>query len=153
MTATKTTPVDNFHRRLVTTAVGIRGCALTRLGQDEREQPRALLAAFRASATLSKRSDRSTATLPRAGAIWGMSARIAPSGHRPESSPCDLEQDPDVHGAPPLLIARERVSHNGRSGKPKRVQHKTRSSTLPHLGPRQRFALRTQSSKLGHGLR
>src|SRR3954453_18978554 len=49
----------------------------------------------------------------------------------------DLEQDPDVHGAPPLLIARERVSHNGRSGKPKRVQHKTRSSTLPHLGPRQ----------------
>ena len=39
------------------------GCALTRLGQDEREQPRVLLAAFRVSAILSKRSDRSTATL------------------------------------------------------------------------------------------
>src|SRR5215210_2844 len=49
----------------------------------------------------------------------------------------DLEQDPDVHAAPPLLIARERVSHKSRSGKPKRVQHNTRSYTLPHLGPRQ----------------
>jgi len=38
------------------------GCALTRQGQDERDQPHVLLAAFRVSALLSKRSDRSTAT-------------------------------------------------------------------------------------------
>jgi hypothetical protein len=48
------------------------GCALTRRGQDEREQPRVLLAAFRVSATLSKRSDRSTATL---ACVWARGSR------------------------------------------------------------------------------
>ena len=33
-------------------AVGSLGCALTRLGQDEREQPRALLAVFRVGVSL-----------------------------------------------------------------------------------------------------
>src|SRR5829696_5562096 len=56
-------PLRDRRLRIAATAVGSLGCALTRLGQDEREQPRALLAAFRAGATLSKRSDRSTATL------------------------------------------------------------------------------------------
>jgi hypothetical protein len=63
MTAKKATLVGNFHRSIAATAVGSLGCALTRRGQDEREQPRALLAAFRAGVTLPKRSDRSTATL------------------------------------------------------------------------------------------
>ena len=44
-TGTKTTPAGNFHRSIGAAAVGSLGCALTRLGQDEREQPRALLAA------------------------------------------------------------------------------------------------------------
>jgi hypothetical protein len=48
------------------------GCALTRRGQDEREQPCNPLAAFRASATLSKRSDRSTATL---ACVWARGSR------------------------------------------------------------------------------
>src|SRR5689334_8795523 len=36
------------HHRISKAAVGSLGCALTRLGQDEREQPRALRAASRA---------------------------------------------------------------------------------------------------------
>ena len=59
--------------------VELVGCALTRLGQDEREQPRVLLAAFRVSAILSKRSDRSTATLAyRCGRAWARAALAAP---------------------------------------------------------------------------
>jgi hypothetical protein len=48
------------------------GCALTRRGQVEREQPCNPLAAFRVSATLSKRSDRSTATL---ACVWARGSR------------------------------------------------------------------------------
>ena len=44
-TVTKTPLVGNFHRSIATAAVGSLGCALTRLGQDERVQPRVLLAA------------------------------------------------------------------------------------------------------------
>src|SRR5829696_3032438 len=40
----KTIPVGNFYRRIAAAAVGSLGCALTRLGQDERVQPRALRA-------------------------------------------------------------------------------------------------------------
>src|SRR4051812_4008534 len=39
----ETTALSNFHRRIGAAAVGSLGCALARLGQDEREQPRALL--------------------------------------------------------------------------------------------------------------
>ena len=63
------------------------GCALTRRGQDEREQLRVLLAAFRVSAILSNRSDRSTATL--AYRCGGAQAQAAPAAPR-TLSPRDL---------------------------------------------------------------
>src|SRR5687767_14408239 len=77
MTAKKATLVGNFHHRIGAAVVGSLGCALTRRGQDEREQPRALLAV--STAILSERPDRSTATLPeRAGAsLHGRNGRAA----------------------------------------------------------------------------
>src|SRR3954451_8116708 len=41
-TSTAIPPAGNSHPSIEATAVGSLGCALTRLGQDEREQPRAL---------------------------------------------------------------------------------------------------------------
>ena len=59
-------PREEVSGKVEATAVGSLGCAPTRLGQDEREQPRVLLAALRASTTVISRPSlskpRTTAT-------------------------------------------------------------------------------------------
>src|SRR5829696_8531129 len=70
--------IFTFRRRITAAAVGSLDCALTRLGQDERVQPCALLVV--STAILSKRPDRSTATLP---ARWCVTPPVEqPSGGR-----------------------------------------------------------------------